>query len=371
MLTPSPSQTFNYTTVIDRKFRITHGLTQTQTEVIAYLVMIVQSWKALMFVDEYFVILTSKIKNDLLLREKTIEASISKLKKLGLIETQLVKVPDWSSNENFRGVKITELGKTYSLSHYKPKVHQEIRDLKIENEKFRVKENELEETNKNLELRCKAMIIQVESKEEINQKTIELFEQESKKDEQILLLKQELKETKEQLQISMEKENQNSSTKEEKEENLEKFRKKIVSKYSKTGEPICNAVSNEDGWEKSIEFYINSYNKVSIYTQNGEFIQISEPKKVANFWIWLFAHQHRVGMLLDASNIPDISLLLAFIGKTIILNKNIYKIHQIEPVVGGLKVKLEDKNGKVMGLNSEFGSELIDSRKFEAWVECL
>ena len=115
ILTPKPYQKFNYTTVIDRRFRITHGLTQTQTEVIAYLVMIVQSWKALIFIDEYFVILTSKIKNDLLLGEKTIEASITKLKQLGLIETQLVKVPKWSSNENFRGVKITELGKTYSL----------------------------------------------------------------------------------------------------------------------------------------------------------------------------------------------------------------------------------------------------------------
>ncbi len=65
--------------------------------------MIVQSWKEIIVIDGYFVILTSKIKNDLLLGKKIIKASITKLKKLGLIETTLVKVPQWKSNENFRG----------------------------------------------------------------------------------------------------------------------------------------------------------------------------------------------------------------------------------------------------------------------------
>ncbi len=110
ILTPKPHQKFAHTTVLDRKFRLKYNLTYAQTEIIAYLVMIAQSWKNIIVIDGYFVILTKKIKNDLLLGEKTIEASITKLKKLGLIETTLVKVPQWRSNENFRGVKITALG---------------------------------------------------------------------------------------------------------------------------------------------------------------------------------------------------------------------------------------------------------------------
>ena len=370
ILTPKPSQKFTNTTVLDRKFRLKYNLTYAQTEIISYLVMIVQSWKNIMIVDGYFVILTSKIKNDLLLHEKTIEASITKLKKLELIETTLVKVPKWESNENFRGVKITDLGKSYSLSHYKPEVHQEIADLKIENENFRLKENQLEETNMDLELKYKAIKIQMEADDNISKKAIEVLEQEGKKDKQILLLKEELKETKEQLQISMEKENQKSQNPKKKEKDLEDFRKKIVRQYSKTGEPICNAISNQDQWAKDVQFYINSYNKVSIYTGNGEFKQILEPKKIANFWAWLFAHQHRVGTLLDMKNLPDISLVLAFIGQNIVVNKKIYKIHNIEAVIGGAKIKLEDENGKVIGLNSEFGSEVIDLQRVREWIAC-
>jgi hypothetical protein len=101
--------------------------------------MIIQTWKKIIVIDGYFVILTSKIRNDLLLGEKTIEASITKLKKLGLIETTLVKVPEWTSNENFRGVKITELGKEYSLSHYKPELKEEMAELQKRNQELRAK----------------------------------------------------------------------------------------------------------------------------------------------------------------------------------------------------------------------------------------
>ena len=82
MLTPQPYQKFTHTLVLDKKFRLKYGLTYAQTEIMAYFMMIVQSWKNLVFVDDYFVILTSKIKSDLLLGEKTIEASITKLKKM-------------------------------------------------------------------------------------------------------------------------------------------------------------------------------------------------------------------------------------------------------------------------------------------------
>jgi len=76
---------FTYTTVIDRRFMLKYQLTYSQTIIISYLVMIMQSWKNLIFVDGYFVIVTNKIKNDLQIGEKTIEASFTKFKKLGII----------------------------------------------------------------------------------------------------------------------------------------------------------------------------------------------------------------------------------------------------------------------------------------------
>ena len=355
ILIPKPYQKFNYTTVIDRKFRLAHGLTQTQTEVIAYLVMIVQSWKALIFVDEYFVILTSKIKNDLLLGEKTIEASITKLKQLGLIETQLVKVPEWSSNDNFRGVKITELGKTYSLSHYKPKLHEEFRDLK--------------EENRELTLKYDAMLIQSENSENLNQQAIEVLSKEVETNEKIILLEHELREVKEQLKISMEISDKKSTTIEENEKDLDAFRKKITNEFSKTGKPICNVVTNEDSWSPDVEFYINSFNKISIYTTDGTFKQIVEPKQINNLWRWLFVHQHRVSKVLDTKKVADISHLLKFEGQSIVSGKNIYKIHKLTPVIGGLIAQLQDKNENIDTLKSEFGREIVDLGRFETWVE--
>lgn len=356
ILTPSPSQKFNYTTVIDRKFRIAHGLTQTQTEVIAYLVMIMQSWKNLIFVDGYFVILTSKLKNDLLLGEKTIEASITKLKKLGLIETKLVKVAQWSSNENFRGVKITELGQSYSLSHFKPKIHEEMNDLK--------------EENRELTLKYDAMLLQIQNSENINQQAMELLTKDEEKDEKIILLEHELKEVKEQLKISMEISDKMSTTIEENEKDLEDFRKKIIKQYSKTGKPICNAVANEDNWRADVKFYINSFNKISIYTTEGKFKQIVEPKQIDNLWRWLFAHQHRVGKLLETDKVADISHLLKFEGKSIVSGKNIFKIHKLIAKVGGLVVQFQDKEGNIFNIKTEFGSEVVDVGRFEAWMQC-
>jgi hypothetical protein len=369
MLTPKPYQKFTHTTVLDRKFRLEHGLTYAQTEVMSYLVMILTSWKNIIFIDGYFVILTSKIQNDLLLGEKTIEASFTKLKKLGLIETKLVKVPQWKSNENFRGVKITEKGKSYSLSHYKPKVHQEIADLKKENDEFRSQKEQLEEKNRDLELKYKVIEMRIESAENLNEKAIEALEAERKKDEKIALLEKELKETKEKLEIVMKESEQNNQTPQEKNKNLKDFIAKTVKEYAKTGEPISNCVFNKDKWSEETKFYINSYSRLSIYTENGNFVQIAEPKKISNFWKWLFAHQHRVGVVLDTKKSSNISDILPFVGKSIIINDNIYKIHQIKAVVGGAKIKLEDKEGSVITLNNEFGGNIIDVKRFMDWIK--
>ncbi len=354
ILTPKPFQKFAYTTVLDRKFRVKYGLTYAQTEIMSYLVMIIQSWKNIIVIDGYFVILTSKIKNDLLLGEKTIEASITKLKKLGLIETTLVKVPEWKSNENFRGVKITQLGAEYSLSHYKPKLKDEMMELQKRNEE--------------LEFKYQSLLIQEESEENIHKKAIEALKREAQKDKEIMLLKAEVKELERKLEISMEKESEKGVSNEKKEKNLEDFRKKITTKYSKSGEPICNVVCNQDAWGKEVQFYINSYNKLSIYTAQGLFQQIANPKEIENFWLWLFAHQHRVGKLLDTKTPPNISHLLKYIGESVVINKTIFKIYNIEPLIGGVKVQLKNKDGHIIMVNSEFGSEVIDINRFEDWV---
>ncbi|MCK4440913.1 MAG: hypothetical protein KAU90_02835, partial [Sulfurovaceae bacterium] len=247
---------------------------------------------------------------------------------------------------------------------YKPKVHQEISDLKKENEEFRIQQEELEERNRDLELKYKAMELTIKSSEDLNQKAIEALEAQKLKDEQIALLEKELKETKKKLEMVIKDSKENNQTPKEKNRDLKKFIDKTIKEYAKTGKAISNCVFNKDKWAKKTQFYINSYNKLSIYTETGNFIQIAEPKKIDNFWKWLFVHQHRVGVVLDTQKSADISSILPFLGESIIINENLYKIHQINAVVGGVKIELENKEGKIITLNNGFSSDIIDVKIF-------
>jgi len=75
-----------------------------------------------------------------------------------------------------------------------------------------------------------------------------------------------------------------------------------------------------------------------------------------------------VGKVLDTKLPPKSSPLLKYIGKSIVINKTVLKIHRIEPVIGGIKVKVANRDGQVMGITSEFGSEVIDIKRFEDWM---
>ncbi|HIP41445.1 MAG TPA: hypothetical protein EYG90_02910, partial [Campylobacterales bacterium] len=134
------------TSVIDHIFKRKYGLTLTQTIVISYLLML-KNWATCM--DGYFILTTHKIEDDLILGTKTIEACFTQLKKLGLVETKLLKVDEWYSNANFRAVRITKLGKEYNLSHPKPKEHQLILELQTKNA-------ELEHQNRTLIMQIEA-----------------------------------------------------------------------------------------------------------------------------------------------------------------------------------------------------------------------
>ena len=50
-------------------------------------------------------------------------------------------------------------------------------------------------------------------------------------------------------------------------------------------------------------------------------------------------------------------------------NKNIFKIHKLTSVVGGVVVTLQDKEGKIFNITTEFGREVVDVRRFEKWME--
>jgi hypothetical protein len=38
--------------------------------------------------------------------------------------------------------------------------------------------------------------------------------------------------------------------------------------------------------------------------------------------------------------------------------------------VGGLVVQFQDKEGNIFNIKTEFGSEVVDVGRFEAWMQC-
>jgi hypothetical protein len=356
---------------MDMLFLRKYKLSYSQMMVLYYLLLL-KNWVTFSE-DNHYVIMSTKIEKDLKLHPKTIEASITKLKKLELISIKRVKVKKWNSQKTYRAIGITPLGKEFNLSHYKENQYQHSIELEKENEEFRVENDnvhsqnmKLESENQDLELKNQILNITLEKDEEINKASIEALTNMQELEEKLLELEKENQALKEKIEIQ---ENQNSTPKEETEKNINIFRKKIIRQYAQSGKAICNAVKNQDSWLTETNFHINSYSRLSIYLPSGELKQIAEPKKIDNFWKWLFYHQKRIGKLLDTNQKADISTLHKYQGETINLNNKPYKIHKLTPVIAGVKVTISDKNGNLTRLGNGYGSEVIDVEKCREFFE--
>ena len=356
------------TVVIDLLFMRKYQLTHSQMIVMYYLLML-KNW--VKFVNnDYYVIISRKIEDDLEMHQKTVEASITQLKKLNLIDTKRCEVEEWNNRRTYRAITITSLGKEYNLSYYKEEEYQNSVELEKENEIFRVENDrvhsenmELENINRSLELKNRTLNIQLEGDEAIFKASIEALEKIKDIEEKCKILEMENREYKER-EEKKEKENKNSTPPtEEREKDMDNFRKKITIQYSQSGKAICNAVQNSDNWSVDTSFHINSYNRLSIYLPDGKAKQISEPKQVNKFWEWLFSHQHRVGKPIDSKRVADISTLLPFKGAYIYIEHKSYKIHYLKAVMGGVKVILLDENSQLINMANGHGSTTIDVKK--------
>jgi len=56
------------------------------------------------------------------------------------------------------------------------------------------------------------------------------------------------------------------------------------------------------------------------------------------------------------------------LAQSIVINQKIHKIHKLEPAIGGVKIKLKNRDGKVTNLIDEFQSSVIDLEKCKRWL---
>ena len=359
------------TAVIDLLFMRKYDLTHSQMLILYYLLML-KNWVKFKE-DDFFVILSSKIERDLKLHPKTVEASLTKLKKLNLIDTKRVKVEEWNKNRTYRAISVTSLGKEYNLSFYKEKDYQYAKELEKENEAFRVENSEinaknmqLSNINSDLELKKGSLDLELKAQERLNEVYLKAIKEKKELEDKLFKMEIENRELKKELSL---KEKEPKEQEKRQEEDIDKFRKKVIREYAQSGKPVTNAIQNSDNWSIETKFYINSYSRLSTYLPNGKHKQIVEPKAISNFWKWLYYHQYRVGSLLDTKKVADISLLEPFLGKRVLIDNKTYNIEKLTPVVGGVKLIISNDIGDLINIGNGYGSYIIDVRKCKEWFD--
>jgi len=254
----------------DILFQEKYNLTHSQMDLMAYIAN-ASYWA--MNVDGYFILATSKIMSDLpQMGLKTVEANIKALKEANLITTQKVQVKNWNGKPFLRGIKLTTYGQEYNNHYITSMEDKERKELKETIKKLEAQNRELEEALANLQ-------------------TPQDQTQNSSESATLVPNNTRLKPSSPSFAKNLVK-----LSKEE--EKFTNFIDDVSKKYQKLSKPICNCVPT---WQKEVEFYINSYNKLTIKLQTGEFKQLKEPNKIKSFWEYLYKNPSKIGRVIDFS----------------------------------------------------------------------
>ena len=293
--------------LFQEKYRLTH----TQVDIMAYII------NALMWatkVGAFFPVTNKKFHEDLpQISEKTLEESLRVLKAMELIEVQMIAVPKWN-NAYVRGISVLPKGLEYNASYYQAKEKEVIDNLK----------------------------------------------------EQMFTQKQEILELKEQLKSLEATETESKIVEDAIEQNdginyddleFTSLIKTVTKEFGATSEPICNGVK---GWKKETQFYINSYNKLTILSQLGEVAQLKNPIEISDFWQYLANNRHQIGKVIDFTTELTIDELnRRYVGMDIALNDIEFKIHKIEAFKNGVQVSLQKSDNENIAMLSKNGEAIV------------
>jgi len=287
--------------LFQEKYRLTH----TQVDIMAYIINAL-SWATK--VGAFFPITNKKFHEDLpQISEKTLEESLRVLKAMELIEVQMI-VPSWN-NAYVRGISILPKGLEYNAGFYQAKEKEIIANLKEQMSAQKQEIVELREQLKNID------VVETEAK---------IIEEAIEKDDGVNYDDLDFKE----------------------------LVKTVTKEFGATSEPICNGVK---GWQKETEFYINSYNKLTILSPTGQVVQLKNPIEIGDFWKYLDANRDQIGKVVNFTKTLDVDELnKRYGGIDIVLKDSKFRVHKVEKVKNGVKVFMENsENGNIAVLSRE------------------
>jgi len=316
--------TFSLTLIKDFAFKKKFNLTNTQVDVMAYLINL-SSWA---YSDGfgYYLALTSKIMDDLGLGLKTVEASLLQLKKLNLITTKLISPNEWDTFTKHRHVAITAKGRTYKSSFLPPKEVKKIDDLESQNKELR---------------------------------------EEMKKMEQ-----EALEAKKRYLEEAKNSETSTPKVKPKRNEfqTIEKMKLDITKQFKRTKKPICN--NAECGWLPETQIFINAYGSLAVLTPNKQFKQLDDLNMSNKFWEWLFVNQDRIGDIQKDPDMPNVSPLLKYIGEKFKLQDGtLCTIKDVVPKKGGVSLYLIHPRNGLLKIASNRADRLYTMKEITKLLE--
>jgi len=275
--------------VKDMLFQEKYRLSHTQMDIMSYIV------NALMWttkVGAFFPITNKKFQQDLpQVSEKTLEESLRVLKAMELIEVQMINVPTWN-NAYVRGISVLPKGLEYNSSYYHADEKKIIKTLEQEIVELKAKVKEFESTETDKEI----------------------------------------------LEEAKEKEDTSSNY-----DDLEftTLIKTVNKEFSLTSEPICNMVA---GWQKETQFYINSYNKLTVLTPTGNILQIKDPIQVHDFWKYIERNRHQIGKVIDFTKELTVEELnYRYAKMEIKIQEHKFRVYKIEKIENGVKISLSKR----------------------------
>ena len=294
--------------LFQEKYRLTH----TQVDIMAYIINAL-NWATP--VGAFFPLTNKKFHEDLpQISEKTLEEALRVLKSLELIEVQMITVKEWG-NARVRGISVLPKGLEYNSSYYKTDEQKIIDALKEQIFAQKLEIRELKEQDKESET--------IEREEKILEEALLSKEESNKYDD---LTFTELIDT-------------------------------VTKEFAKTSEPICNGLK---GWKKETTFYINSYNKLSIVTPLGEAIQVKNPVKINEFWKYLYNNKDKIGETIDFTKELTIEeLKKRYIGMDIVIDNMKLQVYNIEEVINGVKIYVQDRKTLKVATISQNGEDKI------------
>jgi len=184
--------------------------------------------------------------------------------------------------------------------------------------------------------------------------------------EQMLTQKQEIRELKEQLKALEATERDNKIVEEAIEKDnatdyddleFEALIKTVTKEFGATSQPICNGVK---GWKKEVQFYINSYNKLTILSPSGEVVQLKNPIEISDFWKYLSKNRHQIGKVIDFTKKLTVEELnQRYVNMEIVLQEKKFKVYKIEKFKEGVQVAIKSSDNQKIAMLSKEGKAMV------------